>query len=192
MKDMKNNTTGEPVEGQATTNMTADTKEANTSTTAQAPAKEATSPSPSTTPAENSAASGLPADYLDHGYYKGEGKGRYPAPELVGKLAQQVAETLASGGLKPSGFNPILRGLKKANKKTLPVEAKTGALSGAIVKAKLLEQRRRAPHALVELLERNRAAVHDAMDYEAAYQHLEAIGVYLGDQEQEVESGLTE
>lgn len=190
MKDMKNNTTGEPVEGQATTNMTADTKEANTSTTAQAPAKEATSPS--TTPAENPAVSGLPAEYLGHGYFKGEGKGRYPAPELVGKLAQQVAETLASGGLKPSGFNPILRGLKKMNKKALPVEAKTGALSGAIVKAKLLEQRHRAPHALVELLECNRVAVHDAMDYEAAYQHLEAIGVYLGDQEQEVESGLTE
>lgn len=188
MKNMKNNTTGEPVEGQATTNMTADTKEANTSTTAQAPAKEATATTSTTT----TTALGLPADYLTEGYYKGEGKGRYPAPSLVGKLAQQVAETLASGGLKPSGFNPILRGLKKANKKTLPVEAKTGALAGAIVKAKLLEQRRRAPHALVELLERNRAAVHDAMDYEAAYQHLEAIGVYLGDQEQEVESGLTE
>lgn len=164
------------------------------STTAQAPAnkapdtKEATSSSPSTTPAENPTASGLPAEYLDHGYFKGEGKGRYPAPELVGKLAQQVAETLASGGLKPSGFNPILRGLKKMNKKALPVEAKTGALSGAIVKAKLLEQRHRAPHALVELLECNRAAVHDAMDYEAAYQHLEAVGVYLGDQEQEREA----
>ena len=59
-----------------------------------------------------------------------------------------------------------------------------GALAGVLVKAKLLEQRKRAPHLLAEILEQNRVAVQNAGEidaYSAAYQHLEAVGAYLGD-----------
>ena len=123
----------------------------------------------------------LPADYLTGGYRKGEGSGTYIDPDLLDKTAQQVARTLAQGGLKQSSFNPILRELKRANKKMLPLEAKRSALSGAIVTAKDLVQRNRAPHLLGELLERNRAAVQTDADYKAAVKHLTAVGVFLGD-----------
>ena len=96
-------------------------------------------------------------------------------------MAQTIAKALADGGLKPSGINPILRELKKSNKKTLPLDAKRGALTGAIVAAKQLHQRKRAPTLLVDILECNRAAVQDGEDYKAAVKHLTAVGVYLGD-----------
>lgn len=151
----------------------------------------------STTPAEASVtaedvtstaatptAGNIPAEYLRGGYYKGEGAGRYINPDLVGIMAQTIAKALADGGLKPGGINPILRELKKSNKKTLPQEAKRGALSGAIVTAKQLQQRKHAPTLLVDILECNRAAVQDGEDYKAAVKHLTAVGVYLGDFQQ--------
>ena len=146
-----------------------------------------TPPAPSTTdnttstPAAEDILSetGLPAGYLAEGYCKIAGKTRYIDPDLIGARAQEIAEALTEGGLKPSGFNPILRELKKANKKNLPVEVKKGALAGAIIKAKLLVQKKRAPRLLVALLEQNLEAVQDTTDYGSAYQHLEAVGVYL-------------
>lgn len=123
----------------------------------------------------------LAPDYLSGGYHKGEGKARYIGPDLLDKTAQQVARALAQSGLKQSSFNPILRELKRGDKRSLPLEAKRGALSGAIVAAKLLEQRHRAPGLLCELLERNRAAVQTDEDYKAAVKHLTAVGVFLGD-----------
>lgn len=159
------------------------------------PAPDSTTPAPdSTTPAASEvpaaptsipaaedilSETGLPAGYLAEGYCKIAGKTRYIDPDLIGARAQEIAEVLAEGGLKPSGFNPILRELKKANKKNLPVEVKKGALAGAVVKAKLLAQKKRAPRLLVALLEQNLEAVQDTTDYGSAYQHLEAVGVYL-------------
>lgn len=143
-----------------------------------------TNTAPDSPPDESGTMGALPAEYLCNGYFKGEGKGRYADPDLVGPTAEELAKALAEGGLKQAGYNPILRELKKANKKTLPLEAKVGALAGAMVKAKLLEQRKRAPHLLAEVLERNRTAVQNTADpdvYRVAYQHLEAVGAYLGD-----------
>lgn len=123
----------------------------------------------------------LALDYLSGGYYKGEGKASYPDPALVGETAKRLAQELAQGGLKQTAFNPILRELKKANKKTLPLEAKQGALSGALITAKQLVQRHRASSLLVDVLKRNREAVQSDADYAAAVKHLTAVGVYLGD-----------
>ena len=151
-------------------------------------APEATTPAEASVTAEaitNTAATptagNIPAEYLRGGYYKGEGAARYISPVLVGIMAQKIATALADGGLKPSGINPILRELKKSNKKTLPLDAKRGALIGAIVAAKQLHQRKRAPTLLVDILECNREAVQDGEDYKAAVKHLTAVGVYLGD-----------
>ena len=130
------------------------------------------------------ASSSLPADYLSEGYYKGEGAARYISPDLVGIIAQTIAKALADGGLKQTAINSILRGLKRADKKTLPLDAKRGALTGAIVTAKQLHQRKHAPTLLVDILECNRAAVQDGEDYKAAVKHLTAVGVYLGDFQQ--------
>ena len=134
-----------------------------------------------TAKAPETATGALAPDYLSGGYYKGEGKGRYIDPDLIDNRAQTLAHDLAAGGLKQSTLNPILRDLKKANKKTLPLDAKHGALSGAIVQAKQLQQRNRTPRLLVEVLERNRATVQTDADYTAAVKHLFALSVYLGD-----------
>jgi len=130
------------------------------------------------------ASSSLPADYLSEGYYKGEGAARYIDPDLVGETAQRLAQDLATGGMKQTATNSILRELKRADKKTLPLDAKRGALAGAIVTAKQLQQRHRAPGLLVDILECNREAVQDGEDYKAAVKHLTAVGVYLGDFQQ--------
>lgn len=156
-------------------------------------APEVATPSETAEPAEATnapeASSSLPADYLSEGYYKGEGTGRYLDPDLVDGTAKQIANALADGGLKRATINPILRELKKSNKKTLPLDAKRGALAGAIVTAKQLEQRHRAPSLLVEVLEGNRAAVQTDADYTAAVKHLTAVGVYLGEYQQQATEG---
>ena len=151
-------------------------------------APEATTPAEASVTAEaitNTAATptagNIPAEYLRGGYYNGEGAARYISPDLVGIMAQTIAKALADGGLKQTAIKSILRGLKRADKKTLPLDAKRGALTGAIVTAKQLHQRKRAPALLVEVLERNRVAVQDGEDYKAAVKHLTAVGVYLGD-----------
>lgn len=157
--------------------------EYNTSTT---PSQTTSITSTSTTTEVKAAALPQPAeakilDYLSGGFYKGDGAGRYMDPDLVDGAAKKIAKDLAAGGMKQSAFNPILRELKRANKKTLPLEAKRGALVGAIPQAKQLVQRHRAPELLVEILERNRSAVQDSADYTAAVKHLIAVNVYLGD-----------
>ena len=135
------------------------------------------------------ASSSLPADYLSEGYYKGEGAARYIDPDLVGETAQRLAQDLATGGMKQTATNSILRELKRADKKTLPLDAKRGALAGAIVTAKQLQQRHRAPGLLVDLLERNQATIYSDADYKAAVKHLIAVGVYLGDYQQQATEG---
>ena len=101
-----------------------ETPESTTPAEASVTAEDVTSTAASLT------AANIPAEYLCGGYYKGEGKTRYPDPNLVGETAQTLAHDLAAGGLRQSTLNPILRDLKKANKKTLPLDAKHGALSG--------------------------------------------------------------
>lgn len=136
------------------------------------------------TPPEVTSPNTLPAGYLSGGYYKGSGTGRYINPDLLDKQAHELAHSLAREGLKQSALNSVLRDLKKANKKTVPLEAKRGALIWAIPQAKLLVQRKRAPALLVDILERNRAAVETSEDYTAAFKHLTAVGVFLGDYQQ--------
>ena len=178
--DLNNNSnrTGEPVNQAPAPATTENPTPAPDSTT---PAASEVPAAPTSIPAAEDILSetGLPAGYLAEGYCKIAGKTRYIDPDFIGARAQEIAEALAEGGLKPSGFNPILRELKKANKKNLPVEVKKGALAGAIIKAKLLVQKKRAPRLLVALLEQNLEAVQDTTDYGSAYQHLEAVGVYL-------------
>lgn len=180
MSEQKNiSTNGEPVTTQApvpSTDSTTQTTQAPQIANPGKPAEEATASSTQTNSTE-----ALALDYLSGGYYKGEGKQSYPNPDLVSETAQRLARDLAEGKLTPGGFNPILRDLKKANKKTLPLEAKRGALAGAIVMAKQLQQRKRASGLLADILERNRAAVQTDADYKAAVKHLTAVGVFLGD-----------
>lgn len=155
-----------------------ETPEATTPAEASVTAEDVTSTAATPT------AGNIPAEYLRGGYYKGEGAARYISPDLVGIIAQTIAKALADGGLKQTAINSILRGLKRADKKTLPLDAKRGALTGAIVTAKQLHQRKHAPTLLVDILECNRAAVQDGEDYKAAVKHLTAVGVYLGDFQQ--------
>lgn len=152
----------------------------------QAPTTNSSTPDTQTDEAETGA---LTPGYLSEGYFKGDEKARYMDPNLVGETAQRLAQDLARGELKQSAFNSILRELKRADKKTLPLEAKRGALSGAIVTAKRLEQRKRASGLLVDVLERNRAAVQTDVDYAAAVKHLTAMGVFLGDYQQQATEG---
>lgn len=160
------------------------TEDGSSSTTATIGSSIASSSTPEATKAPK-VPSDTPAlswdEYLSRGYYLGEGAARYIDPDLVGETAQRLAQDLATGGMKQTATNSILRELKRADKKTLPLDAKQGALSGAIVTAKQLQQRHRAPGLLVDILERNRAAVESDADYKAAVKHLTAVGVYLGD-----------
>lgn len=135
----------------------------------------------STTPAPSEAAKPmlqLPPDYLKHGFYKGEGNKQYPDPNLV-PLAHDLASLLHMGGLTPARYNPLLRDLKRAKKKSLPFEAKTGAVNSLIPKALRLVAKKQAPELLVKIIQANLTALKNPEDYPALYDHFENIGAYL-------------
>ena len=129
--------------------------------------------------------------YLSNGYYvtAPNGKTKYPDP-VLNDSAKIIGQDLAASGLKSSEFNKMLRELKKAKKRTLPIDAQTGAISALVPKALLLEQKKRAPHLFVEVLEANLAAVKDFNDFVACYNHLESVGVYLALSEIPKQAGI--
>lgn len=114
--------------------------------------------------------------YLYDGYYKGEGKNRYPNPALVDQ-AEEIGKALAAGGVTVTVFNRILRTLKSAAK--LSEEAQTGAFKKVLTQITDLENRKKAPPMLREVVERNRAAVQNADNYAACLDHFKDIRIYL-------------
>lgn len=121
----------------------------------------------------------LAPDYLSEGYYKGEGKSRYPNPSLVDH-AEGIGKSLAAGGVTATVFNRLLRTLKAAKNK--PFEAQEGALKKLIVQVIDLENRKKAPLLLREIVERNREAVHSPADFVACLDHFRDIYIYLAAQ----------
>lgn len=121
----------------------------------------------------------LALDYLAGGYYKGEGKSRYPNPVLVDQ-AETIGKNLAAGGVTATVFNRLLRTLKAAKNK--PFEAQEGALKKLIVQVIDLENRKKAPLLLREIAERNREAVHSPADFVACLDHFRDIYIYLAAQ----------
>lgn len=145
------------------------------------------SPPSSSPPTETSEAS-IPApeisevpsspltDYLSEGYYKGEGKNRYPDPALVDQ-AEAIGKSLAAGGVTATAFNRMLRTLKTAKK--LPFDAQQGAMKKLLPQVMDLERKKKAPPLLREVVECNRAAVKNEADFAACLDHLRDIGVFL-------------
>lgn len=125
--------------------------------------------------AEDTTGTLVPA-YLSGGYYKGEGKNRYPDPALVDQ-AETIGKSLAAGGVTATAFNRLMRTLKAGKNK--PFEAQTGALKKVIPQVIDLENRKKAPPLLREIVERNRAAVQSEADFAACLDHLRDIGVFL-------------
>lgn len=116
------------------------------------------------------------ASYLANGYYRGEGNARYPDPALVDQ-AEAIGKALAAGGVTPSAFNRLIRTLKDSKK--LPAEAQQGALREVIVQVTELENHKKAPPLLREVVERNRAAVQTGADFAACLKHFQHIGIFL-------------
>lgn len=166
MKNMKNNTTGEPVEGQATT-------------TAENPA------ATSGTPTQKM----LPMGYLSSGsILDADG---IIIPSYLGKYAKELAQMLAP--MKSSTFQrTFLTGAKEASKKKVAYGAKKNCAMGMVTQAKKLAARKKepAPAMLVQMMTAVTATVKDVATFEALYMHLDAIYSYM--LEQEVEKGLTE
>lgn len=121
----------------------------------------------------------LSPEYLANGFFVGEGDTRYPDPSLVSEMAEMLGIGLAICRLKPAAYNSLLKPLKKVNKRSVVFEAKRGALLALRPKIMLLEQKKRAPHILLEIIEANIAHLTDTADFDVCYQHLEAIGAFL-------------
>lgn len=118
----------------------------------------------------------LAPDYLSEGYYKGEGKNRYPNPVLVDQ-AETIGKSLAAGGVTATAFNRLLRTLKTAKNK--PFDAQEGALKKLIPQVIDLENKKKAPPLLREIVERNRTEVQNAADFAACLDHFKDIATFL-------------
>lgn len=116
------------------------------------------------------------SDYLSEGYYKGEGKSRYPNPVLVDQ-AETIGKSLAAGGVTATAFNRLLRTLKTAKNK--PFDAQKGALKKLIPQVIDLENKKKAPPLLREIVEHNRTAVQNEADFAACLDHIQDIAVFL-------------
>lgn len=144
------------------------------------PAKEqAPVPSTDSTTQTTDKTEALALDYLSGGYYKGEGKQSYPNPALVDH-AEGIGKSLAAGGVTATAFNRLLRTLKAAKNK--PFEAQEGALKKLTVQVIDLENKKKAPPLLREIVERHREAVHSPADFAACLDHLRDIYIYLAAQ----------
>lgn len=171
---------------------TAQTAEDATSTlsteTTEAVSLDSTTPETGTTQTAEDAASGTPdkvigpitgelePDYLSHGYFKGEGKNKYPDPALVYQ-AEIIGRDFAAGGVTATAFNRLLRILKEAKGKSL--EAQQGALIRLMPLVTKLELKKKAPPLLREIVECNWAAVKNEADFAVCLDHFRDIGIYL-------------
>ena len=135
-------------------------------------AVEAPADAPSATPVTPAPAVGtLPADYLRDGYYKGEGKIKYPNPVLVDH-AEAIGKALAAGGVTPTAFNRMVKVLKGAAKLPFPGQ------QGALKKLLPLALKEKKP-LLREVVEKNQKAVQTEADYVACLDHFRDIGIFL-------------
>lgn len=147
--------------------------------TTTAPAIGTATATPASTPAADSTAAMLPEGYLSGGYFQGEGKCRYPDPDLVGQ-AEEIGKTLAESNIPPAAFNRMVRTLKTAAR--LPYPAKQGALKKLTPQVLDLENKKKAPPLLREVVERNQRAVQNEADFAACLDHFKDIGIYLAAQ----------
>lgn len=176
-----------------TTSTTTPASEQTTKATPPAPATKTpstTSTTTSTTPpvtsseqtastAPASTAATLPEDYLKTGYFQGTGKDRYPDPALVDQ-AGAIAKELSASKTPPAALNRMVRTLKTAAR--LPYPAKQGALKKLTPQVLDLENKKKAPPLLREVVERNQQAVQNEADFAACLDHFKDIGIYLAAQ----------
>lgn len=96
----------------------------------------------------------------------------YTDPALVDQ-AEEIGKALAAGKVTPTVFNRLLRTLKVAQK--LPFEAQAGAFKKALTQVTDLENQKKSPPMLREVVERNRAAVQTEADFAACLEHFRDI-----------------
>lgn len=159
-----------------TTDTSATKATATTSDSAATKATAATDTTKATATEQNTATTTLTVDYLKGGYFRGEGKGRYTDPTLVGQ-AEIIGTALAQSGTPASAVKKMARTLKQAAR--LPYEAQQGALKKLTPLVLDLEHRKKAPALLREVVERNQAAVQNEADYRACLEHFQHITTYL-------------
>ena len=157
------------------------TPTATTSATATATPTATTSATATATPAATTSATiTLPDNYLAGGYFHGEGKGRYLDPALVDQAAM-IGKALSASKTPPAALNRMVRTLKTAAR--LPYPAKQGALKKLVPQVLDLENRKKAPALLREVVERNQAAVKDEADYKACLSHIQDISIFLASEQ---------
>lgn len=145
--------------------------------TTQAPVPSTDSTTQTPPPATNSSAiDNLVPDYLSGGYHKGNEKARYIDPALVDQ-AEVIGKALAANGVRSTTLNKMVRTLKAA--KRLPYEAQEGALKKLIPQVIDLENKKKAPLLLREIVERNRTEVQNAADFVACLDHFKDIATFL-------------
>ncbi|MEA4895238.1 MAG: hypothetical protein VB064_08240 [Oscillospiraceae bacterium] len=137
-------------------------------------------PATETVPAAPDSPAALPDGYLSEGYYAVTEKGvSYRRPEYVDTYARQIAALLAP--MKPTDFNPMLRELKKSNKRALPFEARQTAAYEMLPAAISLVRRKRAPRILIDFIKANLEVIATDADWTAFYRHLLSIQGFMSE-----------
>lgn len=174
----------------ATSTATADTNATKATATEQnakgtTPATDATATTPANAtpadaepaaPEQNTITATLSVDYLKGGYFRGEEKGRYTDPALIGQ-AERIGTALAQSGTPASAMNKMVKTLKASSR--LPYEAQRGSLEKLTPQVLDLEHKKKAPALLREVVERNQAAVQNEADFKACLEHFQNIAIYL-------------
>lgn len=100
----------------------------------------------------------------------------YTDPALVGQ-AEAIGKALAQSGVPANAVKKMFRTLKTAAR--LPYEAQQGALKKLTPQVLDLEQKKKAPALLREVVERNQAAVQNGADFAACLDHFRDIAIFL-------------
>ena len=172
----KNITTEGPVNQAPAPSTEAKTETTQASETAAKTADTTPKDNPGPVAAQQQPATNDLRGYLDNGYYLGAGKERYTDPVLVDQ-AEEIGKALAAGKVTPAAFNRLVRTLKAAEK--LPFPAQRGAIKKLLPQVTDLENHKKAPPMLREIVERNRAAVQTEADFAACLDHFRDIAIYL-------------
>lgn len=144
------------------------------------PATTASGTSSATIPATTDSAARLLDNYLKTGYYQGEGKGRYVDPALTDQAAV-IGKALAESKVPPSAVNKMVRTLKAASR--LPYAAQQGALKKLTPQVLDLENKKKAPPLLREVVERNQRAVQNEADFAACLDHFKDMSIFLASEQ---------
>lgn len=135
---------------------------------------------PASTPAADSTAAMLPEGYLSGGYFQGEGKCRYTDPALVDQAAV-IGKALAASNTPPTAINKMVKTLKTAAR--LPYPAQQGALKKLVPQVLDLENKKKAPPMLREVVEHNQRAVQNEADFAACLDHFKDISIFLASEQ---------